>query len=49
MLLSELFPDRFGGLPEDVEKHPAVWQEVSSCSSPHSLPYTSDLQAETVA
>lgn len=37
MLLSEAFADHFGRLPEDVEKHPAVWQEVSSCSSPREL------------
>lgn len=30
MLLSELFSEDFGSLPDDVEKHPAVWQEVSS-------------------
>lgn len=34
MLLSELFSEDFGSLPDDVEKHPTVWQEVS----PHSLP-----------
>ncbi|XP_069922194.1 dynein axonemal heavy chain 10 isoform X1 [Oryctolagus cuniculus] len=27
VLLSELFPDTFGNLPDDVEKHPAAWQE----------------------
>lgn len=29
MLLSELFSEDFGSLPDDVEKHPAVWKEVS--------------------
>lgn len=29
MLLSELFADDFGSLPDDVEQNPAVWQEVS--------------------
>ncbi|XP_059533127.1 dynein axonemal heavy chain 10 [Myotis daubentonii] len=27
MLLSELFSEDFGNLPDDVEKYPAVWQE----------------------
>ena len=42
ILLSEIFPDNFGNLPADVEKHLTVWQEVSSCSlSAPSLPHVS--------
>lgn len=42
ILLSEMFPDSFGSLPDDVEKHVTVWQEVSPCSvSPPSLPWMS--------
>lgn len=42
MLLSEMFSDSFGNLPNDVEKHPAVWQEVRSRSLfPPSLPSVS--------
>ncbi|KAB1255183.1 Dynein heavy chain 10; axonemal [Camelus dromedarius] len=39
ILLSEMFPDSFGNLPDDVEKHLAVWQEWYDLDSPEQFPF----------
>ncbi|XP_025789014.1 dynein heavy chain 10, axonemal [Puma concolor] len=39
MLLSEMFSDSFGNLPDDVEKHPAVWQEWYDLDSLEQFPF----------
>uniref|UniRef100_A0ABI7Z6S1 Dynein axonemal heavy chain 10 n=2 Tax=Felis catus TaxID=9685 RepID=A0ABI7Z6S1_FELCA len=39
MLLSETFSDSFGNLPDDVEKHPAVWQEWYDLDSLEQFPF----------
>ncbi|KAF0872101.1 DYH10 protein, partial [Crocuta crocuta] len=39
MLLSEMFSDSFGNLPNDVEKHPAVWQEWYDLDSLEQFPF----------
>ncbi|KAI4568749.1 hypothetical protein MJG53_014367 [Ovis ammon polii x Ovis aries] len=39
MLLSEIFPDNFGNLPADVEKHLTVWQEWYDLDSLEQFPF----------
>ncbi|XP_030875567.1 dynein heavy chain 10, axonemal [Leptonychotes weddellii] len=39
MLLSEMFSDNFGNLPDDVEKHVAVWQEWYDLDSLEQFPF----------
>ncbi|XP_053061953.1 dynein axonemal heavy chain 10 isoform X4 [Acinonyx jubatus] len=39
MLLSEMFSGSFGNLPDDVEKHPAVWQEWYDLDSLEQFPF----------
>uniref|UniRef100_UPI000FC45FB7 Dynein axonemal heavy chain 10 n=1 Tax=Bos taurus TaxID=9913 RepID=UPI000FC45FB7 len=39
MLLSEVFPDNFGNLPADVEKHLTVWQEWYDMDSLEQFPF----------
>ncbi|XP_054568736.1 dynein axonemal heavy chain 10 [Eptesicus fuscus] len=39
MLLSELFADEFGSLPDDVEQNPAVWQEWYDLDSLEQFPF----------
>ncbi|VFV23646.1 dynein heavy chain axonemal [Lynx pardinus] len=39
MLLSEVFSDSFGNLPDDVEKHPSVWQEWYDLDSLEQFPF----------
>ncbi|XP_004753142.1 dynein axonemal heavy chain 10 isoform X1 [Mustela putorius furo] len=39
MLLSEMFSDNFGNLPDDVEKHVAVWQEWCDLDSLEQFPF----------
>ncbi|KAK1328247.1 hypothetical protein QTO34_011819 [Cnephaeus nilssonii] len=39
MLLSELFADDFGSLPDDVEQNPAVWQEWYDLDSLEQFPF----------
>uniref|UniRef100_A0A8D1JU08 AAA+ ATPase domain-containing protein n=1 Tax=Sus scrofa TaxID=9823 RepID=A0A8D1JU08_PIG len=39
ILLSEMFPDSFGSLPDDVEKHVTVWQEWYDLDSLEQFPF----------
>eukprot|EP00069_Balaena_mysticetus_P013367 bmy_01484T0 len=39
ILLSETFPDNFGTLPDDVEKHLTVWQEWYDLDSLEQFPF----------
>lgn len=39
ILLSEMFPDNFKHLPDDVEKHPSVWQEWYDLDSLEQSPF----------
>ncbi|KAF4011790.1 hypothetical protein G4228_003492 [Cervus hanglu yarkandensis] len=39
ILLSEIFPDNFGNLPADVEKHLTVWQEWYDLDSLEQFPF----------
>ncbi|CAG5923192.1 unnamed protein product [Menidia menidia] len=39
MKLSELFPDTFGSLPDDIEKHSSDWKVWSDLDTPEQVPF----------